>query len=268
VSPTVSGGSFKRGTGINFPATVDTFALDKYEVTVGRFRKFVNAFTGPPANGAGAHPLIAGSGWNSTDWNGAIEANSTDLAKAVKCGTYPTWNATAGMNDGLPMNCVSWYEAFAFCAWDAGRLPTEAEWEYAAAGGSDERLYPWNNSPVPTDATNSPAFAYASYGCMGDGSAFLNCTFADILAVGSKPMGVGRYGQMDLAGSVWEWALDWFATYKTTCNNCANLTDSGSRVVRSSDWGASSSDLIATGRLDVAPNGQYDIIGFRCAKAP
>ena len=52
---------------------------------------------------------------------------------------YQTWTAN---NDNLPMNCITWFEAFAFCIWDGGRLPTELEWNYAAAGGSSQNVYP------------------------------------------------------------------------------------------------------------------------------
>src|SRR6185503_5212427 len=104
------------------------------------------------------------------------------------------------------MNCVSWFEAFAFCAWDGGRLPTETEWNYAAAGGNEQRVYPWGAN---IDLTK------ASYDCAGDGSGTgtPNCMFSDMLPVGSRsPQGDGKWGQADLAGNVWEWTLDWGAT--------------------------------------------------------
>ena len=62
----------------------------------------------------------------------------------------PGVDRAPGANESLPINCITWYEAFAFCAWDGGFLPTEAEWNYAAAGGSEQRAYPWSNPPTST----------------------------------------------------------------------------------------------------------------------
>jgi formylglycine-generating enzyme len=160
-SQMVPGGTFYRsydvaGDGMfgsmSAPATISSFALDTYEVTVARFRQFVDANMGtqanPPAVGAGERTLNGSAnqgGWE-TAWSSDLTANKTALIAALSC--YPgaqTWTATPGKNEELPMNCITWYEAFAFCVWDGGFLPTEAEWNYAAAGGSDQRAYPWSN---------------------------------------------------------------------------------------------------------------------------
>jgi formylglycine-generating enzyme len=252
----VTGGSFNLGDPAASAATVATFTLDKYEVTVGRFRKFVDTYSGPPVAGAGKHPLIEGSGWQSA-WDGDIAANAAALAIAVQCNsTFQTWS-TSGNNDRLPMNCVSWYQAFAFCAWDGGRLPTEAEWEYAAAGGDAEQAYPWGfEAPTPS---------LAVVNCTGDGSAPYYCAFTDILPVGSKPAGAGRYGQLDLAGSMWEWTLDAHDEYPTSCGNCANLSGA-TRVIRGGYWGNGTSNLRAALRVHSAPTQDSSNVGFRCAR--
>src|SRR5262249_25230918 len=116
---------------LSYPATVRDFRLDKYEVTVGRFRAFVNAGIGtqsnPPASGSGAHPNIAGSGWDMA-WSSYLPTSKDALMARVKCdATYQTWTDLPGTNENRPMNCLSWYDAMAFCAWDGGYLPTEAE---------------------------------------------------------------------------------------------------------------------------------------------
>ncbi len=139
----------------------------------------------------------------------------------TSCG--PRWNATpifrtwtdepAG-NEAAPINCASWYLAFAFCAWDEGRLPTEAEWNYAAVGGNEQRAYPWGDE--------APSQELAVYGCD------TTMTVCPIPSVGSKsPAGDGKWGQADLAGSLFEWVLDYHADLTETCNNCAALTDGG-----------------------------------------
>jgi formylglycine-generating enzyme required for sulfatase activity len=279
-SNVVPGGTFSRSydgvssgyTDASYTATVSELRLDVYEVTVGRFRAFVEAGKGtqgsPPAAGAGAHPLIGGSGWQS-GWDGELEASAAALMSAVKCSaTYETWTDGAGGNERRPMNCLSWYDAFAFCAWDGGRLATEAEWNYAAAGGSEQRVYPWS---VPASATSIDC-TRASYGCgsntCGDGAA--GCGLGDLIGVGTKPGGNGRWGQSDLGGNVWEWVLDWYeAPYPSTqCNNCANLSIASYRVLRGGDFGNDASDLLASRRGYYDPSYRYGVVGARCARTP
>jgi formylglycine-generating enzyme len=219
----VTGGSATLGSGASTSAaSLSTFWLDKYEVTVGRFRAFLDDFQGAPGAGAGEHPLIAASGWKA-EW-------TLPTAGAIKSGlnchsTLSTWKEPAvdAAHETLPINCLDWYLAFAFCAWDGGRLPTEAEWEYAATGGVDMTPYPWGSAtPTPTE--------YAVYDCKSDGVA--GCAATDILGVGSLVKGKSPFGQFDQAGSLWEWTLDVHATYPATCKDCANLATGTQRTIR------------------------------------
>ncbi|WP_437842613.1 formylglycine-generating enzyme family protein [Sorangium sp. So ce1153] len=262
----VPAGTFNRSNDPAYPATVSGFLLDRFEVSVGRFRKFVEAYPGSrPAVEAGAHPLINGSGWDA-NWDSNLPADEAALRRAINCSAdRQAWTEGEGNNELLPMNCLSWYVAFAFCAWDSGRLPTEAEWNYAAAGGSEQRAYPW--SSPPSDETIDPS--YAVYHCTGDGSAAVECAFRDILSVGSRsPKGDGKWGQSDLAGSMWEWALDWHAGYMVECDNCANTTVAMSRVIRGGGWDGNRLDALSTRRTTGGPTARVNYVGVRCARTP
>jgi sulfatase modifying factor 1 len=289
----VPGGSYYRTyansgsgpTGEADPATVSCFLLDKYEVTVGRFRQFVKAWNGgwlPPA-GSGKHTHLNGgrglinvggdagllyeTGWVAsddgdvapTDGNLTCDPGSNDPSANIG-----TWTPSAGTNENRPVNCELWVEAYAFCIWDGGFLPSEAEWEYAAAGGSQHRQYPWGTASPGT------ANQYAIYGCYyPSGSASCASTaIANIAPVGTATLGEGRWGHLDLLGNVWEWNLDWSANYVDPCVDCANGTASPARVIRGSDYGNPLSYLSSPARDSDFPPSRAAGDGFRCARAP
>ncbi len=111
------------------------------------------------------------------------------------------------------------------------------------------------------------SYSDATKGCFGDG--ITGCALTDLVAVGSKPGGDGVWGQSDLSGNVWEWALDGYAaTYADPCTDCANLTATTSRVVRGGSFGSDASYLRAAYRDDLAPMIRADNRGVRCARAP
>ncbi|HUS28774.1 MAG TPA: SUMF1/EgtB/PvdO family nonheme iron enzyme [Kofleriaceae bacterium] len=277
-SLTVPGGTFFRSydsVGYNtmtYPATVSPFRLDKYEVTVGRFRAFVDAGFGTQANPPTTVAFTTANHavWDPM-WTAKLVASSAALKTAINCFGTPTWTASPGANENRPMNCITWYEAQAFCIWDGGYLPTEAEWNFAAAGGDEQRAYPWSNPPTSLMIDTGYA-AYSPDGgttCPVDGNTA--CDVNDLLPVGSKPAGDARWGHSDMGGNVWEWTMDWYVTpyATTTCNDCVTLTNAtGYQVIRGGCWNYSpAGERVGARAYD--PDGPPDhdaTAGVRCAR--
>lgn len=230
------------------------YALDKYEVTVGRFRRFVEVFDtwreAHPVDGEGAGP--PGSGWQAA-WDEELPISRVDLEVDVTCAGA-RWTSSPADHEAKAMNCVSWYAAFAFCLWDGGRLPTDAEWEFAAVGGAQNRLYPWG-STAPSCELGVGA------GCGYDGT------------VGSTPSGAARWGHLDLAGGTYEWTFDWYdsgwytdlaltepnrdpvqltGTYRSTRGGAATSPETDVRPTRNGFF--------------QAPDFRSNVLGFRCAR--
>ena len=266
--------------GLADPAAVSGFRLDKYDVTVGRFRQFVNAWNGgvgytPPA-GSGKHTHLNGGqglvnsgteGGYETGWSTSDDANLTPTNGNLACDPgYATWTNTADINENLPINCVNWWESYAFCIWDGGFLPSEAEWEYVAAAGGEQREYPWGSTPPGTAnqyaiyACNFPNHANNVGSCVG---------VANIAPVGTATLGVGLWGQLDLAGTMWQWNLDASAgNYADPCRDCAYLTTASPRVMRGGGFDGIASDLLVPTRNSDASGFRLSELGFRCARSP
>jgi formylglycine-generating enzyme len=280
----VGGGTFDRSyDGVStsfmsqaFPATVSGFRLDAYEVTVGRFRKFVSAVDlgWLPDAGSGKHAYLNGGsglanvgvdagasepGW-SMSWNSNLASSAPTWNSDLACPTG-TWTPSAGADEHRPINCITWYEAYAFCIWDGGFLPSEAEWNYAASGGSDQRVYPWSSPPTATTID----CAHANYSPMG----MTACSATGPNDVGSEsPAGDGKYGQADLAGNVGEWTLDSNAEYVTPCADCSNVAPLTSPVWRGGSYSLVALALEASYRNTSLPAARDGSVGVRCGRSP
>jgi formylglycine-generating enzyme required for sulfatase activity len=276
---------------------VSGYRLDKYLVTVGRFRQFVNAVLPDgsdgglgwlPAESSGIHTHLNGglglvnsgpksaeggveyeTGWDAVDWNNTTDVDPTDSNLACESG-FDTWTTSPGTQENLPINCVNWYEAYAFCIWDGGFLPSEAEWEYVAAGGSQQLEYPWG-SASPGITCPGSGCQYAIYFCNYPNGAFSSsaCTgVANIAPVGTATLGAGYWGQLDMAGELWEWNLDWYANYVDPCVDCAYLTQASYQVMRGGDFNDPPSILPPPNRYYGTPSTRVRVTGFRCGRSP
>ncbi len=281
----VPGGAFLRGDDplhedSGAPATISGLRLDAFEITVWRFRAFVNEVllgTGLPDAGAGRHVHVPGgnglngggdagaheSGWNQS-WNAMFSTQPAQWDTNLLCSPAATWSASVGTNDESPINCITWYEAYAFCTWDGGFLPSEAEWNYAAAGGAAQRLYPWGSTDPGTSSD------YADYGSLyPQPTALTNTTATNIATIGSFPMGAGAFGQQDLAGNVAEWTLDFYdSTYPTPCSDCAALSPGTRRVFRGGGFDRGVQYLYSSSRVPSDPESRSPDVGVRCARVP
>jgi formylglycine-generating enzyme required for sulfatase activity len=310
----VTGGAFARDGNGGYPATVADLRLDAFEVTVGRFRKFVAA-TAPvtgapwvPTAGSGTHSYLPGgglingvlpeagateggaadaaapdatveggadaaapvplyeTGWDPT-WE-TIPSTQQGWANALVCdASYATWTLSGGSGDALPINCVTWAEAEAFCIWDGGFLPSETEWDYTAAGGSMQQGYPWGTVAPSTNAS------LAVYGCFYGAATAGSCSgVQNIAPVGSIPAGnQSTWGQSDLAGNLSEWLLDWYSNQYaiTPCANCASTAPTTStRSIRGGAFYDPANDLVTSYRNGLAPSDRGANLGFRCARPP
>ena len=158
----------------------------------------------------------------------------------------PLW-----LEDMHPIVNVTWSDAVAFCDWSGGRLPTEAEWEYAARGGRQGLKFPMSDKLTREEANYS-----------GKGG---RDVWAKTAPVGSfPPSGFGLY---DMAGNAWEWCSDYFAPFSGLPERDPTGPSAGNaRVVRSGSWAGPDVSQRASNRGECKPDAADDQTGFRCAR--
>jgi sulfatase modifying factor 1 len=304
-SDEVAAGTFYRSddgvksSDTSWPASVSQYRLDRYEVTIGRFREFVNATTSLPGQwvpdaGSGKHTHVhCGNGLSSggdggvtyepgwqPSWNQFLPSSKSgwDIALTADCDagldelpndprdwTPDVGSPDAGASERRPINCVTWYEAYAFCIWDGGFLPSNNEWAYAAAGGSEQRAFSWGSGGPYDNAT------YAVYSCYypPTPSGQYVCEGVENIAdVGFARLGVGRWGQLDLTGSMFEPVLDIAADFPLPCVDCAVTTNGTVRLSYGGSWFSVSSQLWNVEPSTLNPNDAVFVTGVRCARTP
>ena len=233
----VKGGTFQMGSNNGSSdekpvhrVYVDNFYIGKYEVTNAQFCKFLNE-KGNQREG--------GVSWLDI---------KTQYCKIVKQGGR--YVPVSGY-ENHPVIEVSWYGARAFCKWAGGRLPTEAEWEYAARGGNKSRGYKYSGS------NNVDAVAW-----------YVGNSGGKTHPVGMKqPNELGIY---DMSGNVWEWCADWYGgNYysKSPYENPTGPAAGAYRVRRGGGWDYSARGTRVAYRLYYAPDDSGYSLGFRLCRA-
>lgn len=210
------------------------FFLDRTEVTTAQYNACVGAGQCTP-----------------TSIHGPGETEAVIAKYAQYCTT------TAAGDHRKPINCLDFSQARAYCAFAGKRLPTEAEWEYAARG-SDERIYPWGNAKATCTMGN---FARGAGDCAERGSG--------VMDVGSFPQSASPFGALDMAGNVWEWVADSFEAkaYSESSPQDPLVNKSSDKgVLRGGSWDFNMTVAKSTYRLRFDRRTGQIATGVRCAK--
>ncbi len=242
--------------------SVSAFCMDATLVTRASFARFASS-TGyvTDAERAG-YGVVSYEGFNDWAWQHL---------------PHGSWRAPTGVDnddtrsflrDDAPAVMVTWNDAVAYCAWRRGRLPTEAEWEYAMRAGSYGTRFPWGDSPL--DASGRPRINY----WQGRSHAHNDRLDGWVYVSPVRAFAPNAWGFYDPAGNVWQWTADLYRreTYADTAlGHDAHSPDAGARVqrvVRGGSWWCGQGTCDGFGlwyRGHNEPESAFSNLGFRCA---
>ena len=237
----VTGGTFQMGSisgeGHEQPVhsiTVNSFTISKYEITNAQFADFMNAIR------------ASFDGY----YHGLKYLDMTSIYIQISY-TDGKFVADAG-KDNYPVATVTWFGAKAYCEWVGGRLPTEAEWEFAARGGN-----------------NSKGYTYAGSNTLDD-VAWYNIN-SDLIAGSVGTKNANELGLHDMSGNLYEWCSDWYSS--RYYSNSPTINPQGpnigtERVCRGGGWFSSPGFCSVTYRLSASPSSGTFAWGFRPVFVP
>ena len=234
-------------------AVMNRFWMDKTEVTVGRWR------------------AALGKNFRSPDLtpvenNGPLVIDTSSDQHFLSNCTFSAPGSIAPSREDFPLTCVDWYAARAYCRFQGGELPTEAQWEYVAskAGRPFETRFPWGDQAAAPTCDQAVFFRRSADSlCAPQGLGPIAVTDA-VVQHDATPLGV-----LDLGGNVIEWALDSYAKYDSPCWNGSTLTDplcweenAPQRAERGGTWAGSAITLATTFRIGAAAVGSCYQAGY------
>lgn len=226
---------------------ISDFQIERTEVSYSQYITFLNVVLGPRGhlNGCFGQPCLATRNESETS-NITFDSQTYSVNPVI---------------NNLPVVNVTWYGAKAYCESIERRLPTEAEWEYAARG-TDGRVYPWGSGPFDTARakTNRP---------ITDNPLDLGAVPVDSY----NPTGASPFGALNMAGNVAEWVEDWYDPTYYSQPTASGANPQGplggtERVVRGGSWDAVPFFSRSVHRQSAAPNVERPWLGFRCAADP
>jgi len=253
----IPGGSFFMGNDDALPlekpahqVVLEPYCIDRFEVSVDKYKACSDA----------GRCKRAGT---TNDWP-AIEAKDHKVFDPLCNVRDPEARAKH------PINCVDWEMSDKYCREQTKRLPTEAEWEFAARG-PDGRKYPWGDDDPSAGLMNACGKECVAWGTKNgvDEKAMYDADdgFPTTSPVGSFPRGASRYGVEDVVGNVWEWVADFYGPYTKNEQKAPTGPAQGDeRVIRGGSWNASYASWVRpTFRYKDTPTKRSYGIGFRCA---